>query len=118
VDAARPVQSIEAIATASDTAQPTSVEKQTAPSSTSRASRPAAPSRAAEPASTAERTISIREEIDLLDRARTALARGKYELTLTLLDRYSARYPQGELREEANAVRVDALRKRQVRSPR
>ncbi|MBN2195391.1 MAG: hypothetical protein JW751_21410 [Polyangiaceae bacterium] len=53
---------------------------------------------------------SIREEIDLIDRARANLASGAPDRALAVLRDYSARHPRGELREEAAVVRIEALR--------
>lgn len=48
---------------------------------------------------------SIREEIDLLDRARAQLARGNPRAATEIIGQYFARYPNGELRAEAAFVR-------------
>ena len=64
------------------------------------------PSRATEPESIA----SIREEIDLLDSARLALAEGAPDVALAILHEYVARYPQSQLRREVTVVRLQALR--------
>jgi hypothetical protein len=61
-------------------------------------------------ASDAPAPVSIRDEIDLLDRARAALARGAPEAALTILREYFARHPHGQLREEAAAVSIKAMR--------
>jgi len=63
-------------------------------------------------ASDAPAPISIRDEIDRLDRARAAVARGAPEAALTILREYFARHPQGQLREEAAAVSIKAMRAR------
>jgi hypothetical protein len=57
-------------------------------------------------------TASIRDEIDLLDRARSALRRGTPDLALAVIREYFARYPGGELRAEAEVVRREARRRR------
>jgi hypothetical protein len=54
--------------------------------------------------------FSIREEIDLLDRARSELARGERAAARQLVDEYLSRFPNGELRNEARLIRRDALR--------
>lgn len=51
---------------------------------------------------------SIREEIDLLDRARAQLARGNARTATEIIGHYFARYPAGVLRAEAEAVRREA----------
>ena len=53
--------------------------------------------------------FSIREEIDLLDRARSELAQGNREAAHELVDDYLSRFPNGELRDEARVIRRDAL---------
>jgi hypothetical protein len=72
---------------------------------------PAAPP--VEPA-TAEPTVTdssngeLREEIQLLDEARTALQRGSSAAALEPLDRYRQRFPRGVLRREAALLRQQA----------
>ncbi len=51
---------------------------------------------------------SIREEIDLLDRARAQLARGNAEAATEIISQYFVRCPHGELRAEAELVRREA----------
>jgi hypothetical protein len=51
---------------------------------------------------------SIREEIDLLDRARAQLSRGNPGAANEIVANYFARYPNGELRAEAELVRREA----------
>lgn len=68
--------------------------------------------RSAAPTASASRAASIRDEIDRLDRARSALGRGEPDVALTTLNEYSRRHPNGELRVEAAILRVDALRAR------
>ncbi len=53
--------------------------------------------------------LGLRDELALIDAARTSLASGAASSALETLARYDARYPQGQLREEATAVRVEAL---------
>ncbi len=50
---------------------------------------------------------SIREEIELLDRARAELRRGSPASARRLIDEYLARYPAGELRTEAEIIKRD-----------
>lgn len=58
----------------------------------------------------AKGAASIRDEIDRLDQARSALRRGAPDAALGLLREYSARYPNGELTAEAEVVRREAQR--------
>jgi hypothetical protein len=51
---------------------------------------------------------SIREEIDLLDRARAQLSRGNSGAATEIIGQYFARCPNGELRAEAEFVRREA----------
>jgi hypothetical protein len=77
--------------------------------------RPAAASRSA-PAPVARvadaplqpAATSIREEINLLDRARAQLSRGNPGAASEIIAHYFARYPNGELRAEAELVRREA----------
>jgi len=50
---------------------------------------------------------SIREEIELLDRARAELRRGSPAGARRLIDEYLARFPSGELRNEAEIIKRD-----------
>lgn len=59
-----------------------------------------------------QRASSIRDEIRLLDRARAELAHGYASAAARTIDEYLARYPRGELRIEAAAVKREALRPR------
>jgi hypothetical protein len=52
---------------------------------------------------------ALREEIDLLDRAREALARGAAQRALRVLGRHRARFAHGTLAPEAEALRIEAL---------
>jgi outer membrane protein assembly factor BamD (BamD/ComL family) len=56
--------------------------------------------------------LSIRAEIDLLDRARRALSGGAPDRALSLLNEYARRFPRGELRQEVEVVRIEALQAR------
>jgi hypothetical protein len=62
---------------------------------------------AAEPA-VAESSRELREEIQLLDEARSALQRGSSSRALEQLDRYRQRFPSGVLRREASLLRQQA----------
>lgn len=73
--------------------------------------RKAHPVAALSPSAAAKaRGIALRDEIAFLDRARAALANGATRSALSTLDEYATRHPQGELRQEAAAVREQALR--------
>ncbi len=63
----------------------------------------AAPGRAAAP------VADLRNQIALLDAARSALATGANERALEVLQRYLSKYPAGSFRPEANALKVEAL---------
>jgi len=52
---------------------------------------------------------ALREEIEVLDRAREALERGAAERALSLLDQHRRRFVQGTLVPEAEAMRIEAL---------
>jgi len=69
-------------------------------------SAPAAP--AAEPAAADPNNGELREEIQLLDQARSALQRGSGAAALEQLDRYRQRFPSGVLRREASQLRQQA----------
>lgn len=62
-----------------------------------RAPAPAAPS-------------DLRDQMRLLDRARTALRAGEPRRALSELARYSERYPRGAFGQEATVLRVEALK--------
>jgi hypothetical protein len=49
-------------------------------------------------------------ELQLLSRARKALAAGKYSSTMSLIRAHEQRFPAGQLSEEREALRVKALR--------
>jgi hypothetical protein len=52
---------------------------------------------------------SLPLELEALDRARSALARGDASRALGLLDEYSTRFPKPRLRAESAVLRVEAL---------
>ena len=62
----------------------------------------------AHPAASAERD-DLTQERSLLDAARTALIRRDAPATLAMLQKHSARYPNGRLSEERDALMVQAL---------
>jgi hypothetical protein len=72
------------------------------------------PTPAAEPAEPAAAPAvaapsgELREEIQLLDEARSALQRGSSSTALEQLDRYRQRFPSGVLRREASLLRQQA----------
>jgi hypothetical protein len=71
-------------------------------------SAPAAPLARAADAPLQPAATSIREEINLLDRARAQLSRGNPGVASEIIAQYFARYPNGELRAEAELVRREA----------
>lgn len=70
--------------------------------------RPKAPARIARPAAGAE-PDSLPRELEMIDSARSALARGKASLALSLLDEYAARFPKPHLGAESAVLRIEAL---------
>jgi TolA-binding protein len=52
----------------------------------------------------------LREEIRLLDQARSAVRAGEGSQALALLAKYGRRYPRGQFRQEAQVLRVEALK--------
>jgi RNA polymerase sigma-70 factor (ECF subfamily) len=54
-------------------------------------------------------TSTLAEETELLEAARTALARGEADAALRALDRHADRFPTGELADEARSTRLRAL---------
>jgi hypothetical protein len=52
---------------------------------------------------------ALREEINVLDRAREALEQGSAQRALALLDQHRRRFAQGTLLPEAEAMRIEAL---------
>jgi hypothetical protein len=65
--------------------------------------RPAPAAHAPVPAS------DLRDQIALIDAARTAVKAGSTERALALLQRYDATFPGGAFRPEAQALRIEAL---------
>jgi outer membrane protein assembly factor BamD (BamD/ComL family) len=51
----------------------------------------------------------LREQIALLDNARSALAKGTGERTLDVLRQYQSKFPNGAFRPEATVLRIEAL---------
>jgi TolA-binding protein len=69
---------------------------------------------AEEPAPSKPRPVAsvapdLREEIRLLDQARSAVRAGDGSQALALLAKYARRYPRGQFRQEAQVLRVEAL---------
>jgi TolA-binding protein len=52
----------------------------------------------------------LREEIRLLDQVRSAVRSGAGSEALALLAKYARRYPRGQFRQEAQVLRVEALK--------
>jgi hypothetical protein len=52
----------------------------------------------------------LREEIRLLDQVRSAVRAGEGSQALALLAKYGKRYPRGQFRQEAQVLRVEALK--------
>jgi pyruvate/2-oxoglutarate dehydrogenase complex dihydrolipoamide acyltransferase (E2) component len=73
------------------------------------ASAPAAPAPVAAPALSAapvDMSRELREEVDLLDRVRAAVALEDAHTATELLDSYFARFPEGALTREAGVLRT------------
>jgi len=64
----------------------------------------------ARPRPAASGTPDLREEIRLLDQARAAVRAGEANEALSLLAKYNRRYPRGQFRQEAQVLRVEALK--------
>lgn len=78
------------------------------PSSPAAPAAAAAEPAAAEPAAAEPSNGELREEIRLLDEARSSLQRGSGAAALEQLDRYRQRFPSGVLRREASLLRQQA----------
>ncbi len=52
---------------------------------------------------------NLRAELSLLDQVRAALSKEEPDRALALLSAYSERFPEGELKQEATVLRVEAL---------
>jgi hypothetical protein len=57
------------------------------------------------------RSATLAEEVDAVDAARSALARGDARSALSVLDAYARAYPRGRLALEAEVLRIHALDK-------
>jgi hypothetical protein len=81
-----------------------------APAETAEKSEPASPKATARgrvPA--APEVDTLPRELELIDRARSALARGDAPFALSLLNEYSTRFPKPHLRAESTVLRIEAL---------
>lgn len=90
---------------------PASVEPTTTPvvsAETPKSARSRAPVRGAEAPDGASK---LREQVSLLDRARTALASGDTARSQRLVDEYASRFPDGAFAQEAEVLRIEALLK-------
>lgn len=97
----------------STTTTPQAVSPKAKPAATTRRVAGAVSGESKLPASSvaeAKRATSIREEIDLLDRARSELRRGAPAAAMAVIREYFARYPAGEFGAEAELVRREAQR--------
>jgi len=61
------------------------------------------------PVASSQRLPDLREEIALMDRARTALRSGAPGQALSALEQYRARYPRGSFGQEVRVLRIEAL---------
>ena len=57
------------------------------------------------------RSATLADEVDAVDAARSALARGEARSALAVLDAYARAYPRGRLALEAEVLRIHALDK-------
>jgi hypothetical protein len=64
----------------------------------------------AKPRPVASVAPDLREEIRLLDQARAAIRAGDGGQALALLGKYARKYPRGQFRQEAQVLRVEALK--------
>ncbi len=80
-----------------------------APAVRSRVVVTAAPPVPAPPASTPKPGGPLREELDLLDGARGALATSDATTALRLVDEHATRFPSGAFAVERDVIRIDAL---------
>lgn len=60
-------------------------------------------------ASSARKLPDLREEIALMDQARSSLRNGAPSRTIQLLDQYRGRFPRGSFGQEATVLRIEAL---------
>jgi hypothetical protein len=88
---------------------PATTARVTTPASPPSASGANAPSAASATPGGTGNDVDLAAERSLVDRARTALGRGQSSDALAALDTHAARYPQGRLSEEREALAVDAL---------
>lgn len=95
------------VASEAPSAAPTAPAPAAVPSPAEPAVAPAE-SAPAQPAVTEPSSGELREEIQLLDEARSALQRGSGAAALEQLDRYRQRFPSGVLRHEASLLRQQA----------
>jgi hypothetical protein len=65
--------------------------------------------RAAPEAKATPPVADIREEIRLLDQARTAVKSGESAKALRVLSKYDQRFPRGQFRQEVKVLRMEAL---------
>jgi hypothetical protein len=80
-----------------------------APAPTTPASAPSTPASAPTTPAPAQRVSSLSPEIDVLDRARHALAAHDPVAARAALDEYQRRFPRGSLREEAELASIESL---------
>jgi hypothetical protein len=78
------------------------------PASTLASEPPAPPAPVDAPAPSAAASRELREEIDLLDRVRAALAQRDARAASALLESYANRFPEGMLTREATVLRARA----------
>jgi TolA-binding protein len=99
-----------AVAPAAKPAAPV-VPEQAAPAATVETGPAEAAAPAAHRRPAGSKTADLREQIALIDGARTALRAGEGDRALESLRRYHDKYPAGSFRPEAAALRIEALAK-------
>jgi TolA-binding protein len=88
---------------------PTVPESKPRPVAAPEAAPPQAPS-TAKSRPVASVAPDLRDEIRLLDQARAAMREGEGSTALALLGKYARKYPRGQFRQEAQVLRVEALK--------
>ena len=81
-----------------------------APSTSTASAKRPSPSASSGATAKASSPSSLSEEVKLLDAARSALRRGDHAARLALLDTYASRFPNGQLKAEAQSMRQVAAR--------
>jgi TolA-binding protein len=102
------VQHVAAPAPAPVVPQPTPVEP--IPAAVPEEAPKAAPAERVRSESRVAPVSDIREEIRLLDQARAAVKSGAHDKALRTLAKYDQKFPRGQFRQEAQVLRMEALK--------